>query len=78
MNRRKEPILIWTATLLFTGIALVITFRQNPIPLRGTGDTGFFEIPNITEAGFRAHYPEDKCPGTTWVANAEAPEPVGN
>lgn len=65
MNRRKEPILIWAAALLFTGIAMVMTFRQNPIPPRGTGNTGFFEIPNITEAAFHDHYPDKP-----WVANA--------
>lgn len=65
MNRRKGPVLMWIAALLFTGIGIAVTFCP-PIgaPL-GTGDAGHgIRIFNIREADFHDHYP-----GRQWTPN---------
>lgn len=67
--RRLRIGLFWLVLLAVVCVAAVIG-RPDKVPPLGTGDAGFFEIPNIREAAFHDHFP-----GQPWVANGDEPQP---
>lgn len=62
MNRRRLLGLVWAAVVL--GVcAMTLLAYPKPGPPLGIGDTGWFELVNITEVDFFEHFPRGE-----WIA----------